>query len=219
MLANQRAMMGVSLANRLFSKVLFRRLGEWAREASLRSIDVVLFEECEAVNYVVVRGLPAEAAGVRAIRRATELKRAIEKVVGTTAVPIGIVRESELRARLGDGFARCYSRLQAAFEGDTEFREDVIRQVTKNVASRVESSGTERRNVILLGAAAYILRELAVFHGYFSERLGDIELYPGQSLFVKKELWLGKYGALRDFALPVLPGFVDVSFLTANAAR
>lgn len=213
-IAGKRAMMGVSLSNRQFSLPFIASIAELLTGAGASSLTIVLFEVCESINYQIFRGLSREDALARAIRRAREVRQGFLKHLRAAAFPAHVVTEEALCAEVMDAFMHALALLARAYELDESFRRDVQTQIYINLATKCEQRGERFVSENIDAMSRYVLRELAVFDSAFRSDLFDIELYPGEILFVKKRIWMGDYVSLKELALgKKQPGFINVGSL------
>jgi len=207
--------LGVSLSNRAFSFTFARRLAAWLH-GSYSQLEVLLGDECEAINYQVFRGLDQNDGRQIARRRADEIGRMFQRASRSANFPIFTTAESKYVAIHKDVFDEALTTLQGAFKKYGVFSRDVHSQVRINLLPREKRLPPGFVSSHLDDLAMYVVRELALFYTLRTHKSGPdlIELYPGPQLFVKERLFAGKYSREIDLApLGYSPVFVNVAFL------
>lgn len=210
----EHALMGVSLANRAFTKKFGGRLCDWVLARDIGCLRVVIFDEIEAINYVVFRGMTQQAARAAARQRGHDFERMFNRLFVGRGLGFSVELESESVTRNHPLYESVLAELLAAYRRNESFAEDVRTQVLTNLSARIEHYGLERIESAMPWFVEYVLKEIAFLELWFRLTLDTLELYPGPNLVVKERLWRGEY--------PELPGFkrfegerrfLDVSFL------
>jgi tRNA-dependent cyclodipeptide synthase len=194
--------MGVSLANRTFNRAYVRKLFTFIAEAKPHGVYVILGDEIEIINYIVFGGKQVGRARDVARARAQNLGRMFESFSGTLrgqGVSFTWMLESELLAscQMGPEIKTVRLELEKALSIDNRFLDDVDDQVRHNLADRVVKHGQEIINNNISMLRDYILGELAIYIAFWRTYPNVVEIYPGENLFVKEHILMGRYPLLR----------------------
>lgn len=213
-ITGKRVMLGVSLANRVFSRAFVRRVFRWLNAFHIQSLDVVLFDALERVNYRIFRGLDEEEATTIARTRGAELARMLERTREPAAFPHRVIQESASAERTSPRFASLCAELWQAWRLNGRFRADVETQVLLNLGERIERHGREVVIANIESLAEYVIEESAFLVAYFEQRPHTVEIYPGVSMVVKENLFRGHYcDECPTASLKSPPAFVDITWL------
>jgi len=206
-------LLGVSLGNKVFTSTFARNLGRYVDSRGISSLRIVLFDRCESVNYVALRGLDRDLADTIARERAIQLRSMFLRSLQGTNSEITVELQSDVEKSL-EQLPGVFARLTLAFTLGQTFSNDVRHQVLFNLQKKVGDRGEEFLVSRLDVLSQYIILELAFFYAYRLQYPMGIELYPGTELFVKQRLTQGLY--LSEAKLGRILGkwtFEDVSFL------
>ena len=214
-LKGRRMLQGVSLANQAFNRKYFRSLFVWLKDQQIVQLDIFIADATEPINYTAFRQMSLdEAKEAVSFRARTQLLSMIQKLQKDAVVPISVELESESAICSTPPFIETLKYLHDAYRASELFRNDVHDQIRLNLVKRREKHGDAYIEKKLDVLSEYILDELAYFWCYFKQYPDAGEVYPGPSLFVKDNLFRGKYfteGPLKK--LDPVPLFIDVSFL------
>ena len=208
-----RAIMGVSLANRAFSKKFVVRLCKWTQAKKIAKLKVVIFDDIEAINYQVFRGVSRDKAHEISRRRGLEIQRMFLSIFCREELSHECEIESETDIRSCNQYKIILKEFSEALQKDRKFRQDVEAQVLENLKGRTEHYGRTFVLSKVPDLMFYIIGEMVFFEIYHLGNPGSIELYPGKNLMVKERLWAGEYNSLINYRRIGLKHFVDVSFL------
>lgn len=198
------AFLGISLSREnFFSKKHIGMYFDWALEYCGNFL-LVIDDYEERNNYMVFRGMEANVATTSALKRGEDMERAFNKVL----LKYEPVDRGRIRIARTAGFfekPKCQEithRLSAAFQEDPQFRDDIHAQVLTNIGSRVkewrETVSDDAYEQGLVTVAQYLLEEVSVTV-FMREEMGyPIEVYPGPSMRVVRNLYQGGYTVLRD---------------------
>ena len=186
---------------------------DWLKINGADHCDVIVFDDIEAINYVIFRNMRPSKARIIAHKRGNDLNRMFNSVFANTSSDYVCSKESESEIKKSQKYSQLRRRLYQAYEKNPQFREDVELQVIDNLKQRIDryGSGYILDNIHELGQ--YVLDEIAFFEAYYSRYPNYVEIYPGKILFVKKALWEGKYPSLKDLARREKPRYVEISHL------
>jgi tRNA-dependent cyclodipeptide synthase len=207
------AFLGVSLGSRRFSKQFFHWLPAYLVSFGVRSIDIVVFDHAEAVNYCAFSGYDSERARVIAARRGGEIVRMIRRSL-PPATPDGLtvtVAQSSDRNAILIKSEHAESLLRRAREQSPDLRLQLIRQVTENLSIRLAGQPSESRMCLALAATDYLLIEAAWSWAYLSTYHPDLEVYPGRSQEFKNMVLNGGVIGAEELRLQRPPIFLDCS--------
>lgn len=214
-------LMAVSLSSRSFSSRFAHCLGKYLADCRLNRLEILLGDSCEAMNYVVFRGLGRQDAVALAERRAFEIGAMFRRVLRLYPVDFTISRQSDWIGAHHDDMERARRALRFAYEAGGRFRTDVERQVWCNLSRHGDAQRIRFIAEHLEQLVTYVIEEVALFYVYRHRHPNCVELYPGEELFVKRRLWSGCYK--DEVALPVggllQARFTDVSFLVEEDRR
>lgn len=213
-------LLGVSLANRVFNRRFARSLAQWLQANAVRQVHVVVFDEIEAINYQVFRGMDLGCALGAAQRRGAQFQTMFRRELDGCGASVTVELESECLIRAHAQYATAVGVLSDALNCDVRFATDVQRQVLTNLAMRVEKHGRGAINARMVQLRYYLIRELSFVDTYLSLRPDSVEAYPAPNLNVKLSLWGGEYPTLRRFERPGFASrYVDLSFLRERPFR
>lgn len=193
--------MTVSLSATIFNKSFFERLFDWIREIKCRRLSVIFFDSLETINYTVFKGLERGEAFSLAIRRASELQRMVQSVMPSHDIcypNIELLKESEVEEKADFKYknAERLNKFRCLYSRHESFRNDVHSQIVQNLQRRLLQHGELFFSNNLNRIAEYLLGELAFFETYWEFYPNAIEIYPGSNLFLKENLWCGRYEKL-----------------------
>lgn len=198
------AFLGTSLnMNHFFSKKHVGMYIDWALE-NCHNFLLAIDDFEERNNYMVFKGLGEDNATDLVLQRgqdtAKSYRRILSRYSSTDRSRIRIVQTADLFQE-----PRCLevtSQLTAVFQEDPQFRDDVYSQLFTNIGSKVE----EWRKTVpdsdyqngLPTLARYLLEELGATL-FIREEMGyPVEVYPGSSMKVVRNLYDGSYPNLTD---------------------
>jgi tRNA-dependent cyclodipeptide synthase len=202
--------LGVSLSNRAFNRRYCAYLTQWLREQQPASLEVIVFDMIETINYQVFRGLDKLASVKLATRRGEELRRMFRSF-DCEGAPIAAMLESETALRHEEAFRISLEELRRAYSKLGAFTRDVRGQALHNLEGRRQRHGDEFVLSRMDELAEYVLQELAYFYVLFRERPGLREIYPGPNLWVKERLFAGQYASeIQLTGLPIVLSFQTI---------
>lgn len=213
---DRHAVMGVSLANRKFTRRFVRGMHAFADESGFSRLEVVVFDEIESINYCVFRGIDREEALRIARNRGREIHRMFEGVFRQRrAESCSCECESSSPIKRMEAYEKVLCDMRRAYCEGERFAHDVDRQVLQNLKSRTEQYGEDFVLARVGKLVEYIFGEIAFFEVYWRLHRESVEVYPGPNLFVKENMWLGAYPGLETYRRADGGSyFVDVSDLS-----
>lgn len=210
-------LMGVSLANRIFSRAFAKKLYDWVNENHIRCLKTVVFDEIEAINYRVFRAMQQNDATATAKHRGRDFQRMFNSTFAKNGVLFDAALESEAHTRLHPMYESILCELQEAYTDNSKFAMDVQTQVRCNLTHRIKIYGSGMIEIHMNLLVQYILKEIAFLETYKRLEPNTLEIYPGPNMMIKHRIWSGAYNELAHYKRPVDSHcFLDISFLKSD---
>lgn len=210
-------LMGVSLANRIFSRAFAKKLYDWVNENHIRCLKTVVFDEIEAINYRVFRAMRQNDATATTKHRGRDFQRMFNSIFSKNGVLFDVVLESEAHTRLHPMYEFILCELQEVYADNSKFAMDVQTQVRYNLTHRIKVYGLGTIETQMNLLIQYVLKEIAFLETYNRLEPNTLEIYPGPNMMIKHRIWSGAYDELAHYKRPVDSHcFLDISFLKSD---
>lgn len=196
-LGQHNAFLGTSLDKTFFSKPHVQMYFAWALE-HCQNFLLLIDDFEERHNYHVFKGLSEKDATARAVARGKEVERSFTKVL-----ELNFTKEEQSRTRIiraeelmkEPSCQEIIALLQNECIANPVFREDVVKQVRKNIGGRIDHWRTE--NAItdeayanaLPTVAAYLMEEIGLSIYLREQMRYPTEVYPAPSMDILRDLY------------------------------